>query len=41
MLLGAMQVLYRMKDQLSGTVLFCFEEGEEPNSGVRALLKAL
>src|SRR5699024_3672961 len=36
-----MQVLYRMKDQLSGTVLFCFEEGEEPNSGVRALLKAL
>lgn len=41
MLLGAMQVLFRLKDQLSGTVLFCFEEGEEPNSGVQALLKAL
>ena len=41
MLLGAMQVLYRMKDKLNGTVLFCFEEGEEPNSGVEALLKAL
>ena len=41
MLLGAMQVLCRMKDELCGTVLFCFEEGEEPNSGVIALLKAL
>ena len=41
MLLGAMQVLYRRKDKLNGTVLFCFEEGEEPNSGVEALLKAL
>ncbi len=41
MLLGAMQVLTRLKDQLSGTVIFCFEEGEEPNSGVMALLAAL
>lgn len=41
MLLGAMQVLTRMKDELNGTVLFCFEEGEEPNSGIRALLAAL
>ena len=41
MLLGAMKVLTEMKDQLSGTVLFCFEEGEEPNSGIIALLAAL
>lgn len=41
MLLGAMQILTRMKDQLKGTILFCFEEGEEPNSGVAALLAAL
>lgn len=41
MLLGAMQILTRMKDQLNGVVLFCFEEGEEPNTGVAALLEAL
>lgn len=41
MLLGAMQVLTRLRDKLSGTVLFCFEEGEELNSGVNALLEAL
>ena len=41
MLLGAMQVLTQVKDQLNGTILFCFEEGEEPNSGVVALLAAL
>ena len=41
MLLGAMQVLARLRDQLSGTVLFCFEEGEEINSGVKPLLDAL
>jgi len=41
MLLGAMQVLTRLKDELSGTVLFCFEEGEEQGTGVEALLKAL
>lgn len=41
MLLGAMQVLCRMKDSLSGTILFCFEEGEEMNTGVQACLKAL
>lgn len=41
MLLGAMQVLTRMRDELNGTVLFCFEEGEEPNSGIDALLAAL
>jgi len=41
MLLGAMQILTRLKDRLTGTVLFCFEEGEETNSGVAALLSAL
>lgn len=41
MLLGAMQMLTRLKEKLNGTVLFCFEEGEEPNSGVAALLAAL
>ena len=29
MLLGSMKVLNRMKDELCGTVYFCFEEGEE------------
>jgi len=41
MLLGAMQVLYALKDSLNGVILFCFEEGEEPNSGVDALLATL
>ena len=31
MLLGAMRLLSGIRDQLSGTVLFCFEEGEEVN----------
>ena len=41
MLLGAMQILSDLRGELSGTVLFCFEEGEETNSGVAALLAAL
>lgn len=41
MLLGAMQILCRLRDELSGVILFCFEEGEELNSGVNALLAAL
>ena len=41
MLLGALKVLPQLKDQLSGTVLFCFEEGEEQGTGVDALLAAL
>lgn len=41
MLLGAMQILSDMREELCGTVLFCFEEGEETNSGVAALLAAL
>lgn len=41
MMLGAMNILTRMKDSFNGTVLFCFEEGEEINSGVAALIEAL
>lgn len=41
MLLGAMQVLRRLEDSLNGVIHFCFEEGEETNSGVDALLAAL
>ncbi|WP_186429622.1 amidohydrolase [Clostridium sp. BSD9I1] len=41
MLLGAMQMLYRLKDSLNGVIYFCFEEGEEPNSGIDAILAAL
>lgn len=41
MLLGAMRVLTQIRDRLDGTVLFCFEEGEEINSGVKPLLDAL
>lgn len=41
MLLGAMQVLTELRAQLKGTVLFCFEEGEERGSGVVAMLAAL
>ncbi len=41
MLLGAMNVLVRLKDQFSGTVVFAFEEGEECGSGKDALLAAL
>ena len=41
MLLGAMHVINEMKDELSGTILFCFEEGEEQGTGFAALLEAL
>ena len=41
MLLGAMRILHAIRGQLQGTVLFCFEEGEEPLTGVDALLQAL
>lgn len=41
MLLGTMKLLSQMKENLSGTVLCCFEEGEETNCGIEAMLKAL
>ena len=41
MLLGAMRVLTQLKDELTGTILFCFEEGEETNCGIKAMMAAL
>lgn len=41
MLLGAMQVLYQLRNKLSGTVYFCFEEGEESGFGWNGMLDAL
>lgn len=41
MLMGAMHLLTKLREQLRGTVLFCFEEGEERGSGVAAMLAAL
>ncbi len=41
MLLGAMKILYEVKDQLNGTILFCFEEGEEIWTGIYGMLDAL
>ena len=40
-LLGTMQVLQQCRDQIAGTVYCCFEEGEETNCGVEAMLAAL
>lgn len=41
MLLGTMKLLCRMKEELPGTVYCCFEEGEETNCGIEAMIKAL
>ena len=41
MLLGAMQILTRLKDSLSGNIYFCFEEGEEVGSGWDGMIEAL
>ncbi|MCQ8213684.1 amidohydrolase [Cetobacterium somerae] len=40
-LLGSMKVLKDMQEDLKGTVYCCFEEGEETNCGVDAMLEAL
>ena len=40
-LLAAMQIFVRIKEQLCGTIIFCFEEGEERNSGIQEIMKAL
>jgi amidohydrolase len=40
-LLGTVKILYDLKDLLSGKVVFIFEEGEETNSGIRAMVEAL
>lgn len=41
MLLGAMRVMAENRERLPGTVYCCFEEGEETNCGISAMLKAL
>ena len=41
MLLGAMHVLCALKDQLSGRIYFCFEEGEENGMGWCGMVDAL
>ena len=41
MLLGAMRVLNDLKDQISGRIYFCFEEGEENGAGWLGMLDAL
>jgi amidohydrolase len=40
-LLGAVKILYELKDQLKGKIVFIFEEGEETNSGIDAMVEAL
>ena len=40
-LLGAVKILHDLKDRLNGRVVFIFEEGEETNSGIRAMVEAL
>ncbi|MDR3260818.1 MAG: amidohydrolase [Tannerella sp.] len=40
-LLGAMKVLHEIQEQLTGKIIFIFEEGEETNSGIDAMVEAL
>jgi amidohydrolase len=40
-LLGAARILNELKGQLSGKIVFIFEEGEETNSGINAMIEAL
>jgi amidohydrolase len=40
-LLGAMKIIYELQDMLSGKIVFIFEEGEETNSGIHAMIEAL
>ncbi len=41
MLLGAVKALVTCKAEIGGCVYICFEEGEETNCGVQAMLEAL
>lgn len=41
MLLGALRVLSAMREDVCGTVYACFEEGEETNCGLPAMMTAL
>ena len=40
-LLGTMRVLCELREELPGTVYCCFEEGEETNCGIDAMIQAL
>jgi amidohydrolase len=40
-LLGAIKILNELKAQLSGKIVFIFEEGEETGSGIDAMVEAL
>ena len=41
MLLGAMKILYEMRDELSGVLYFVFEEGEETSCGIDDIMRHL
>lgn len=41
MLLGTMKILVTLKEHLNGRVYCCFEEGEETNCGIEAMMNAL
>ncbi|MCD8146338.1 MAG: amidohydrolase [Clostridiales bacterium] len=41
MLLGTMKVLLQLREHLNGAVYCCFEEGEETNCGIDAMMDAL
>jgi amidohydrolase len=40
-LLGTLEILNDLKDQLNGKIIFIFEEGEETGSGINAMIEAL
>jgi amidohydrolase len=40
-LLGAAKALHELREQLTGKIIFIFEEGEETNSGINAMIEAL
>lgn len=40
-LLAAMELLYDLREKLSGKIIFLFEEGEEVGSGIAAMLEAI
>ena len=41
MMLGALKVLWRMKEELKGTVVFAFEQAEELGKGILPMVEAL
>lgn len=41
MLLGSMEAITSIRETFSGTVLFCFEQGEEDASGIKYMVSAL